>query len=517
MALRKWAAGIGEFFRDRRGNVAAIFALSLVPMAVLSGGAVDYSAAMNARMRLSQSLDAAALAVGNSVTASSEEALDAANAFMDANYPNGEIGTVQNVTISVDDETGTVLVRGEARVGTTMLGLIGINHITVTWESEVVRAQQKLELVMVLDNTGSMRGSKISALRDAAELLTEIVFEGVEDADDVKVGLVPFAATVNVGTGFERAWWLDPDAESPIHAEWAEGPVEVETCTGRRRRRTCTTEEVTPNHWEFFDQLRNTSWGGCVEARSIPMDIDDTPPSRSRPETLFVPYFSPDEPNRPGYGNSYLNDGVGGSDRDRMRNIDKYDRGRPRNGSPNDGCTTTPITPLTTNEGTIQTAIDRMGASGATNIPNGIGWGTRVISPGAPFTEGVDYSDSEFVKAMVILTDGENWYNGGGHYYGSDYSAYGFSRFGRLGTTSSSSTRLRQELNDRTTAACDYAKSQGIRVYTITFQVSSSTTRNLMRDCASDPTLYFDSPSSAALRDTFEQIAGDLSNLRLSR
>ena len=38
-----------------------------------------------------------------------------------------------------------------------------------------------------------------------------------------------------------------------------------------------------------------------------------------------------------------------------------------------------------------------------------------------------------------------------------------------------------------------------------------------MRGCASNPSLYFDSPSSEALEDAFEMIAGDLTNLRLSR
>jgi hypothetical protein len=39
----------------------------------------------------------------------------------------------------------------------------------------------------------------------------------------------------------------------------------------------------------------------------------------------------------------------------------------------------------------------------------------------------------------------------------------------------------------------------------------------MMRDCASTPYLYFDSPSESALRSAFEMIAGDLTNLRLSR
>jgi Flp pilus assembly protein TadG len=512
-----WLNKLRDFVQDRRGNVATIFALALIPISVMSGGAVDFNQAMNARTRLAQALDSAALAVGVNSSIDDADALSIANDFMAANYPGRELGTVQNVSVSIDDESDTVTVMGEAKVRTTLLGLIGIDYITVSWESEVRRAQQRLELVMVLDNTGSMSGSKIRDLRDSAALLNEIVFEAADEPEDVQIGLVPFAATVNVGRNFERDWWLDPDARSPIHAEWAEGPISERTCTGRGRRRRCTTTTIDPNHWDLFDDLRNTRWDGCVEARPIPMDIDDTPPSNGNPASLFVPYFSPDEPSRSGYGNSYLDDGVSGSDRDRMRNLDKYDRGRPSGGGPNDGCTTDPITPMTTSESTVDSAIRAMDASGATNIPNGIGWGVRVLSPGVPFTEGTAFGDNDVVKALVILTDGENWYNGRSHSYNSDYSAYGFSEFGRLGTTSSSSSRLRQELNNRTVAACDYAKSLGVRVYTITFQVSSSTTRSLMEDCASNPSLYFDSPSGAALRDAFEMIAGDLTNLRLSR
>ncbi|MFT6660718.1 MAG: Flp pilus assembly protein TadG [Maricaulis maris] len=506
--------------RETRGNVATIFALTLVPVALLSGGAVDLSQSMNARSRLAQALDAAALAVGVNTSLSSSEATGIANDFIDANYPGRELGVVQNVSVYIDDETDTVTVSGEARVRTTMLGMIGLDYITVHWESEVQRARQRLELVMVLDNTGSMGGSKIRNLRESAELLTGILFDAADDPSDVKIGLVPFAATVNVGTNHARAWWMDPDALSPVHAEWAGGnPVEIETCSGRGRgrRRRCQTEEIWVNHWDLFDQLRNTGWEGCVEARPIPMDIDDTPPSIGNPSTLFVPYFAPDEPDNGSYSNSYLSDGVSGGVSERLQALDKYDNGRPNREGPNRSCTTTPVTPLTSTERTVLNAIGDMGASGTTNIPNGVGWGIRLISPGAPFTEGSAWDDDEYIKAMVILTDGDNVMRGRNTDQMSDYEAYGFVADGRLGRRSSSSNVLSNELDDRTEAACAYARSLGIRVYTITFQVNSSSTRSLMQDCASNPSLYFDSPSSEALEDAFEMIAGDLTNLRLSR
>ncbi|MBR9824468.1 MAG: VWA domain-containing protein [Alphaproteobacteria bacterium] len=488
-----------RFSRDRRGNVAIIFALSLLPLAVLTGGVVDYSSAMSARTRLAQALDAAALAVGRDPNITSSEATTLATDFIVANYPDYEVGNLQNLVISLNDTDDTVLVTGEARLDTIMLGLIGIDEITVSWESEVQRARQRLELVMVLDNTGSMGGSKLNDMRDSAELLTEILFDAVDQPGDVNIGLVPFAATVNVGTNFERAWWLDPNGDAPEHGDWSGGR--------------------DANHWDLFDQMRNEEWEGCVEARPIPMDIDNTEPNRNSPETLFFPYFAPDEPdNDNDYRNDYLNDGRTGTDHQRLRNMSKYNNARVlRDYGPNMRCTTTPITPMTTNENTVLTALGRMNASGTTNIPQGVGWGIRVISPEEPFTEGTSWDDREVIKAMVILTDGENVMSGRSTYLRSDYGAYGFSRHNRLGTRSSSSSTLGDRLDGRLAAACDEAKSLGIRVYTITFQVWDSGTRDLMEACASNPTLYFNSPSAAALEDAFEMIAGDLTNLRLSR
>ncbi|MHA6287623.1 TadE/TadG family type IV pilus assembly protein [Maricaulis sp. CAU 1757] len=488
-----------RFARQTRGNVAMIFALAVLPVTLLSGGAIDFNQAMNARSRLSQALDAAALAVGSNTNLSDADAADVAARFIAANYPGRELGTVQNVRVSIDDVTDTVIVTGEAEVRTTLLGLAGINTITVGWESEVQRARQRLELAMVLDNTGSMSGSKIRNLRDSAALLNEILFDAADERGDVKIGLVPFASTVNVGTANEAVWWMDPDGRNPLHSEWFDQPA---------------------NRWDLFDDLRRTSWEGCVEARAIPFDIEDIEPNPGRPETLFMPYFAPDEPDRGGrYNNNYLNDGLRGSVWERLMNIGKYRNGRPRNGNgPNEGCTARPITPLTDNERTVDRAISQMEASGTTNIPLGVSWGVRVLSPQAPYTEGVPYDDDEVVKAMVVLTDGENYISTrGSHFAHSDYSGYGYIRTGRLGVTSSSRSQVINAMNARTAAACEYAKRQGIRVYTITFQVSSSSTRQLMRECASNPSLYFDSPSSSALRDAFEMIAGDLTNLRISR
>tara|TARA_R110000868_G_scaffold2384_4_gene17637 strand:- start:16674 stop:18152 length:1479 start_codon:yes stop_codon:yes gene_type:complete len=492
--MRTW---LNAFGADQRGNIALMFGILLLPMMVLSGGAVDLNQALNARTRLAQALDAAALAVGVQTSLSESEAVDFARDFVTANYPATEIGEISGLSVVLDTVNDSVTVGAQAQVATNTLSLIGINSITVHWETEVQRARRRLELAMVLDNTGSMGGSKIANLRDSARLLTQILFDSA-DPDRLKIGLVPFSATVNVGTGFERAWWLDADALSPLHSENFNPPA---------------------NRWDLFDTIQNRNWTGCVEARAIPYDINDVTPDEANPDTLFLPYFAPDESSYGSYPNSYMSDQMSGYDqRARMMNTPKYTGSSVSSGAgPGWGCTARPITPLTGSETTINDAISDMTANGTTNIPIGIGWGVRILSPGEPFTEGVDWGEDDTIKAMVVLTDGENYLNGRGNTNYSDYSGYGYMRDGRLGIVSSNDTTIRNALNDRTAAACEYAKSLGVRVYTITFQVSSSSTRNMMRACATHPGLYFDSPSADALRDAFEMIAGDLSNLRLSR
>jgi hypothetical protein len=86
---------------------------------------------------------------------------------------------------------------------------------------------------------------------------------------------------------------------------------------------------------------------------------------------------------------------------------------------------------------------------------------------------------------------------------------------GNLGTTNSSNAV--DELDSRTTAVCDKIKAKDILIYTITFQVSSSSIRDLMRDCATEPDNYFDSPSDSELASAFRAIGNELSNLRIGR
>ncbi|HSM19661.1 MAG TPA: hypothetical protein VK844_04770 [Hyphomicrobiales bacterium] len=200
--------------------------------------------------------------------------------------------------------------------------------------------------------------------------------------------------------------------------------------------------------------------------------------------------------------------------------VDKYYPGvRVASGGaygPNHNCTTTPITPLTGSKSALTSALNRMDANGMTNIQSGVMWGWRVVSPNPPFTEGVARGDKEWIKVIVLMTDGANTHRGKNSPNMSMYSAFGFARNGRLGTPTNNTRTLVERMNERTLEACGNAKADNIMIYTVAFGISDGATRTLLRDCATKPEMAFTPENGRDLIATFNQIGVELSSLRIA-
>jgi hypothetical protein len=269
--------------------------------------------------------------------------------------------------------------------------------------------------------------------------------------------------------------------------------------------------------WSVWASMHNNSpkWAGCVEARPNGLEELDTPPDVAQPDTRWVPFFQPDEPDSGGYGQNYVNDGMpnGTTAINRMRNSAKY-AGRNTN-RPNEDCSMQKILPLTNNKATLLSYVSGMQASGYTHIAMGAAWGWRVLSPAAPYTQGAAFGDPDWQKVMVLMTDGVNTIPTNNREFRSEYTAYGYLSEARLGTTNGGQAEAAQ--NTRTALVCQRMKDQGIRIYTILLMENNNTVRNLMRNCATTPEMFFDTPSAAQLEGTFQAIANELSNLRLSK
>jgi Flp pilus assembly protein TadG len=498
-----------QFRRDESGIVLILVTLMMVPLLLIVAVAIDYSQALVVKRQLIGAVDAAALTVAQMPDLDDDEAQEKAEDYIKAHYPNAAIGSLK--TFSVTRDNGTVDVSATAELDTTFLRIAGTDKLEVTVNSRAMMRQTKLEVVMVLDNTGSMADRvggtrKIDALKTAADTLVTALFGNAATSPLVKIGLVPFANAVNIGSQFRGAAIMDTATPTALNTE------------------QIIADSGYTNLFQAFDAL-GVSWRGCVRSRLGGFDLTDAPPTAGT--TLFTPYFAPDEydDRRRGSANSYLVDPGGTGDYKRYSFYLNNPRPSGQGSGANYNCPTAPIQPLTDVKATITNALAAMTPNGSTVVPEGLAWGWRVISPGAPFTQGVAYDDPETVKAIILLTDGINSVNGGTNgNYQSIFSSYGHAANGHIGATNGSNAEA--TLDGKLATLCQNVKAnldndatdQDIVLYTIGFGITSgSSIDTLLSQCASDTSKYFNTPSTEELQSAFEQIALGLNKLRLAQ
>ncbi|MGL4635996.1 MAG: pilus assembly protein TadG-related protein [Beijerinckiaceae bacterium] len=517
-----------QFCRNQRGNVVTIFGLSLLPMAVAAGVAVDYSRISGARSSLQAAVDAGVIAAATESNGRSAPELEATvTQFVQNNKGTHPYKNLQMTVSAAND--WTVTANGSACIDLIFAGVLGQSTACFNVEAEAQRGKNHLEVVLVLDNTGSMdtASDRIGNLRNAAKLLVDILEKAANGNRTVKISLVPFVTAVNVkGEGFDTAW-IDNNGQNPQHG------ANFDALPGGGR----------VNHFTLFNKL-GLNWKGCVEARPTPYALNDTPPSIANPSTLFVPYFSPDDPgiaaaggnNGGSYNNSYLNDATSGSlsDTAKQRSLAKYDvtlpivpaivetatklgGGQNLTTGPNRACPT-PILPLTNDFNKLRTNIAAMrhwNGSG-TNVSEGLMWGWRVLSPEPPYTAGKPFLDPTVQKVVVLLTDGENVvYGASGTEHKSDYGSYGYLASGRFNALDQNAAA--RNVDGWVQSTCTNLKANRVMIYTITLEAGTAANKALYGPCASRPEMYFDSPSATQLSGIFTTIAQQLVALKLTR
>lgn len=525
-----------RFARDERGTTSIIFGLMFTFFMLAIAVAVDWGLGVTEKLREQEAIDSATLAASEKLGLDDEDVQGkaVAEAYFRANTGHDPAKTLES--IDLDGVSGSVTATAYNTLKSFFLRSVNLPDQKIGAYSRVLKSLGSVEVALVLDNSGSMGSTQsdgqtsIQALRAAAKQLVSVMLVGAEGTERVRIGVVPFAASVNVGSANRGASWIDNSAVAPTHDE-------------NFAARDLVTQKRT--RFELFDAM-SVGWRGCVEARPAPYDVSDAEPDSSTPSTLFVPMFAPDEPGTAGasnsYPNSYLDDNRGSCPRSctsysrrgncREWSYDaaptdpavaqartcKYDGETPSSGKPgpNQGCTTSRILPLTSTRSDIETAIDAMGASGSTNIPEGIMWGWRVLSPEPPFTQGREWDDAENAKYMIVMTDGRNEItNARSNMNKSDYTAFGYGAKNRMGTDYTYAG-YQSALNAKTTAACEAAKARGIKIYTVAFRLTDVMTVGLLRDCASKLDNAFTAGDSAGLLSVFQAIARDITKLRVA-
>lgn len=498
-----------NFISDKKGVVAVMFGMMFPVLIATMGLGYDLAQGYLARARLTQALDASGLAVaGTTGTAAELEARF--NAFMNVNYPDDKLGTVTDLNFTKNGNDITV--DGVASIETSFMRWFGQDTIDVYAKTVIHREVQGVEVALVLDNTGSMAGTKLQNLKEASTTMIDMLEEAAEgsvDENAVRIGIVPYTMTVNVGTAYANAAWLDRAGTSTISKSLFNG--------------------ATVNRMNLYTSL-NLNWGGCVEQRAAPYDVTEAPPITSNVNTLYTPYFAVDEPDSSNstYGGPYYNNYRGDNTSStnwltRQSRTTKYNGNPTSTGTtsfgyqygPNAGCGIQPMMRLTQDYDALRTRINNMTAIGETVILTGMMWGWHLLSPNAPFADGVAYDNTRYKKIIILMTDGQNSIANSGNNNQSYYSGMGYIWQNRYGITSGSSTQRRTALDNKLSTACTNAKKAGIIIYTVRLETSGDNT--VMRKCATYDDYFYDVDDSEDLEDAFANIANSIQNLRITQ
>jgi Flp pilus assembly protein TadG len=547
------------FISDEGGNTFMIFGLAFVPVMFMLGAATDYTRLSIKRAALQQGTDAATLAVASKMTSDTtvDQAKKQAQVILNSE-PQLATATVTDVTISEDKQT--FCANAQVTIQNAFMQMAHIANMTAAVASCAnlaggVDPGTTYEIALALDNSGSMSSSaggvsKMQALRSAA---TSFVNTMYSKSQNVKFSITPFAAGVKVLDGSDsnsrNLAWLDKNGENSQHWIAFGG-------------KTAANAQGFTSRFDIFDKLKliksSWNWAGCLEGPKYPMNVNDTSPNPSDPETLFVPFLAPDEPSSDDdYGNSYLSDSSGASCPSvsgqwaKLTNVCKYKyvTSSSSSNSPNDHCPTASsqtLMQLTTTQSTVTAKIASLDEGGNTNLHEGFMWGWRTLSPNQPFAGGRSYSAPKNRKIMVFMTDGyNNWASQTSTATGSTYQALGYYSYngtknlrfpdGTTGngvsyqdqlknaanTSSNYWSASRDMLDELTAEACANAKAAGIEIFTIGFSTPDDKIDeqglNLLKNCATNSDHYFKAENAKDLNAAFSSIGIGLGKLRLSQ
>jgi Flp pilus assembly protein TadG len=510
-----------RFLKDRSGNFAITMALAAIPIFGLTGMAIDYSRLADSRADYQNAIEAgaisAAIAVRTKPWATAE--LEGRNAFAAAML-NTDASGLSDVTFTYDANRQRVSAKAKGRIPTTLSAVVGVSEFNFDVESEVVLPNYPIEVALVLDTTDSMSvEGKMNALKTSATRFVDTL--KANPLGDVKIGVAPFAEYARVNTAFQGQDWLQivPFSVITQAAGWVTTNVLVSRTNCRNIVQPVAgywtggnwTGGCTPGYWTAA-VIRD----GVIITPSVWVPERCTPrvwvprtwvPPTTRNVTQCDDVWRQDRTWRPEIRNNYTWRGCVGS-RPYPLNLkdERYNESKIPGLAEIQTCSNQ-ITPLSSSATTVKAAINALTTSGSTYIPAGLIWGVNILSSHQPYSEArsqTEMAERNGEKYLILMTDGDN-------------------TLAPVNDTAQkhADTNLataRPRANRYTSEACEYAKAQGITVYTVSFGSGlSAPTKAMLRNCASNPQNYFDATSGGDLATAFQAIAEGILKLYVSK
>jgi Flp pilus assembly protein TadG len=355
-----------RFLKDRRGGVAPMFALAIIPVIGFVGASIDYSRANAARTAMQSALDATALAMAKLAPTLTQTQLQTqTEAYFKAMFSGSEAKSVV-VTPTYTTSGGTKLVvSGSASIDTSFMKIMGYSSLNIGSTSTVKWGMNRLRVALALDNTGSMSSSgKMGALKTATKSLLNQLKAAATTNGDVYVSIIPFNRNVNAkDLGNSSSTWIRWTKAASETDSWDDNNG---SCSGTLFANWYTNKSSCNNGGGTWTAKSHSTWGGCIMDRDQSYDVTATLPDTGTPATLFP--------------------------------AQEYS-----------SCPT-PMLGLTYDWTALTSKVDDMNPEGNTNQGIGLAWAWQSLT-GAPFT--VPAKDPNYVYSdiIILMSDGLNTQN----------------------------------------------------------------------------------------------------------
>jgi Flp pilus assembly protein TadG len=540
--MKTAAARVGAFLRDfaraRRGNIAMIFAICLVPLTITAGVGLDYARGMVVHSQMSEALDAAALAIGSTSGLTQSQAQNLASQYFTANYKGDPSYGTPTLNPIVYNSNGSVTVSATDSMPVTLLKAVGVSPVTVGASSTVVWGQNKLWVALVLDNSGSMaQNGKMSALQSASKQLLTTLQGASSTPGDVEVAVVPFTNDVNAGTAINTSYidWTNWSAQGAADlpattagpgdnctSGYSYGCRSPGTNTQMSSSATIPTSGSTKGYicpWSYSSSSYTNGTNGhyfmgcftsvaasgttvistgssasCTGYSSSNCSCKNSGNSKTCSTKNWTHPAWVAETNHALWNGCF-------TDRTQSYDIQNTQPSGSTSGfeaDNNDNCPAATITILGYNWTSLASQITAMQAAGSTNQAIGVAHGWQALTPGNPYgTPAVPASTTRYI---ILLSDGLNtqdrWYGNG----------------------MTESTTLDGNIDSREEKTCDAAKADGVVIYALYVNINGSDGDSApLQYCASDSSKYFVLTSSSQIATDFATIAQQITNLRVSK
>lgn len=248
---------LGNFWADTSGNMSYVALAGSMVMLVFGGVGIDMMHAELKRNKVQNTLDRAVLSA-----ADLDNDIDPNVVVQEYFAAMNMSDALASVSVEANQISRRVTATGSDSIPSDFMALIGVDELDIAGRATAENMAANMEISMVLDISGSMSGTKLQQLKDAANSFIDTVLGEGGDDSTATISLVPYNATVNLG-GIAAEYFTFEDLHDASYcAEFNANQFSTTSITP-----TQTLGQLA--HFNIQSNNRDLSWAWCTSATIV--------------------------------------------------------------------------------------------------------------------------------------------------------------------------------------------------------------------------------------------------------